>query len=64
MAGSFGYEHEHFDISEQMALRVLIPAIEQEPQAAIVASGFSCRHQIAHFTGRTVMHWLEAISIG
>jgi FAD/FMN-containing dehydrogenase/Fe-S oxidoreductase len=63
MAGSFGYETEHAEISEKMARRVLIPAIENEPHATIVASGFSCRHQIAHFTGRKPVHWLEEIEM-
>ncbi|HLF62582.1 MAG TPA: FAD-linked oxidase C-terminal domain-containing protein [Saprospiraceae bacterium] len=63
MAGSFGYEREHEEISAKMARRVLIPAIEQEPESRLVASGFSCRHQIAHFTGRKAVHWLEAIEI-
>ncbi len=63
MAGSFGYELEHYDISEKMARRILVPAIDGAPEAGIVASGFSCRHQIAHFTGRKARHWLEEIAI-
>jgi Fe-S oxidoreductase len=64
MAGSFGYEQEHYDVSEKMFQRVLGRSIERNPNAIIVASGFSCRHQIAHFTGRKVVHWLNAIEIG
>jgi Fe-S oxidoreductase len=63
MAGSFGYEKEHQEISEKMARRVLIPAIEREDANLVVASGFSCRHQIGHFTGRKAVHWLEALDV-
>jgi Fe-S oxidoreductase len=63
MAGSFGYEVEHVRISEKMLGRVLGPAVDQLPRATVVASGFSCRHQIAHFTGRKAIHWLETINI-
>ena len=63
MAGSFGYEHEHYPISEKMFQRVLGPAVDQSPESLIVASGFSCRHQIRHFTGRRAVHWLETIDI-
>jgi Fe-S oxidoreductase len=61
MAGSFGYEQEHVEISEKMARRVLVPSIENASERTIVASGFSCRHQIAHFTGRKAKHWIEVI---
>jgi FAD/FMN-containing dehydrogenase/Fe-S oxidoreductase len=51
MAGSFGYEREHYRISEAVGERMLFPAIrEREPGTAVVASGFSCRQQIRHFT--------------
>jgi FAD/FMN-containing dehydrogenase/Fe-S oxidoreductase len=51
MAGSFGYEREHYPISEAVGERKLFPAIrEREPGTAVVASGFSCRQQIRHFT--------------
>ena len=52
MAGSFGYEREHYTISQAVGERVLLPAIrEKEPETPVVAPGFSCRHQIEHFTG-------------
>ncbi|MDX1408184.1 MAG: heterodisulfide reductase-related iron-sulfur binding cluster, partial [Saprospiraceae bacterium] len=62
MAGSFGYEREHYEISQRIGDRVLFGAIADRPDALIVAAGFSCRHQIAHFTGRKAVHWLQAIS--
>jgi len=63
MAGSFGYEAKHFDVSQKMAERVLIPTIEDHPDAMIVANGFSCRHQIADFSGREALHIAEAFDI-
>ena len=56
MAGSFGYEAEHHEISMQMAELSLLPAIRQAPQATIVADGTSCRHQIADGAGREAHH--------
>jgi glycerol-3-phosphate dehydrogenase subunit C len=57
MAGSFGFEAEHYGASMQMAELSLLPAVrEAEPEAPIIANGFSCRHQIAHGSGRGAMH--------
>ena len=57
MAGSFGYEAEHYDLSQQMAERSLLPAVRQAPtDALIVADGTSCRQQIAHGSGRQALH--------
>ena len=57
MAGSFGYEKEHFDISVQMGERRLLPAIRTSDDATVVvASGTSCRHQIKDGTGREAIH--------
>jgi Fe-S oxidoreductase len=63
MAGSFGYEKEHYEISQQMGERVLFKELRERPDMLVVAAGFSCRHQIEHFTGRTVKHWLNAIEL-
>lgn len=63
MAGSFGYEEKHYDISRKMASRVLLPSIEDHPDALIVANGFSCRHQIADFAGRRAVHIAEAFEV-
>jgi FAD/FMN-containing dehydrogenase/Fe-S oxidoreductase len=51
MAGSFGYERGHFDVSVALANRVLIPAAKAEPTAALVAPGFSCRSQLHGLAG-------------
>jgi Fe-S oxidoreductase len=52
MAGSFGYQADHFAISMQMAEANLLPAIRRRPEAIIVADGTSCRHQIRDGTRR------------
>ena len=52
MAGNFGYEAGHYDVSMQMAELNLLPAIRKRPDAIIVADGTSCRHQIADGAGR------------
>ena len=61
MAGSFGYEKEHYDLSQKIGNQILFPFIENkiEEDDALVACGFSCRHQIKHFTGKTAIHWVE-----
>lgn len=63
MAGSFGYEKEHFDISKKIADLVLLPAIEDNPDKKIVACGVSCRHQIKDFSNRKALHWVEAVLV-
>jgi Fe-S oxidoreductase len=57
MAGSFGYEREHYEISQAVGERKLFPAVRAAPAGTtIIAPGFSCRHQLAHFTGRAAVH--------
>jgi FAD/FMN-containing dehydrogenase/Fe-S oxidoreductase len=56
MAGSFGYEAEHYDVSIKMAELSLFPAIRTAAAAQLVAGGTSCRHQIADGTGREALH--------
>ena len=57
MAGTFGYEARHHDISMQMAERTLLPAVRRAPpETLLVADGFSCQHQILGGTGRTAVH--------
>jgi Fe-S oxidoreductase len=57
MAGSFGYSRDHFEVSRQIGERRLFPAVRAgTPGTAIVASGFSCRHQIGDFTDATAVH--------
>jgi Fe-S oxidoreductase len=56
LAGSFGYEKEHYEVSRLVGEQRLFPALRQALDALIVAPGFSCRLQIAHFTGRAALH--------
>jgi FAD/FMN-containing dehydrogenase/Fe-S oxidoreductase len=51
MAGSFGYENGHFEVSVALANRVLIPAAQADPAATIIAPGFSCRSQLHGLAG-------------
>ncbi len=64
MAGSFGFEKEHADLSLQIAERTLLPAVRQAPQdTLILADGFSCRGQILQGTGRRAMHLAELLRL-
>ena len=57
MAGSFGYEAEHYEVSMQIGELVLFPAVRAEPESSLIAApGTSCRHQIADGTGRVALH--------
>ena len=63
LAGSFGYEKEHYDVSRIVGEQRLFPALRQaKPGDAIVAPGFSCRLQIRHFTGLTALHPVEYLA--
>jgi Fe-S oxidoreductase len=62
MAGSFGYEKEHYDLSMKVGELVLLPAVrEATEETIIVAPGTSCRHQIKDGTGRTAVHPVEVM---
>ena len=56
MAGSFGYEAEHIEVSKQMAEASLLPSIRKSPDSWVVADGTSCRHQIADGTQKEAVH--------
>jgi FAD/FMN-containing dehydrogenase/Fe-S oxidoreductase len=56
MAGSFGYEAEHYGLSMKMAELALLPRIREAPGALLAADGTSCRHQIADGSGREALH--------
>ena len=56
MAGSFGYEASHLEVSKQMAEATLLPSIRNTPDACVVADGTSCRHQIMDGTERQAIH--------
>jgi Fe-S oxidoreductase len=62
MAGSFGFEREHYDISVTLGNRRLAPAVNAAgADVEIVAPGVSCRQQIEHLTGRSAKHPAEVL---
>ncbi|MBN1596933.1 MAG: FAD-binding protein [Bacteroidales bacterium] len=62
MAGSFGYEKEHFDLSMKVGELVLFPAVKKaEADTIIVAAGTSCRHQIKDGTSVIAKHPVEVL---
>jgi FAD/FMN-containing dehydrogenase/Fe-S oxidoreductase len=62
MAGSFGFEREHYDLSVALGNRRLAPAVKAAPaDTVVVAPGVSCRQQIEHLTGRRAKHPAEAL---
>jgi FAD/FMN-containing dehydrogenase/Fe-S oxidoreductase len=62
MAGSFGYEKEHYQLSQQIGELVLLPAVRSQGQDVIIsAPGTSCRHQIKDGTGRKALHPVEVL---
>jgi Fe-S oxidoreductase len=56
MAGAFGYEARHIEVSMQMAELSLLPAVRAVPDAIVVADGTSCRHQIHDGAQRQALH--------
>jgi Fe-S oxidoreductase len=67
MAGEFGYLDHHYEVSQAVGEDRLFPAIREMPaNGSLVASGFSCREQISHFTDRRALHLAEFLdrSIG
>ena len=62
MAGSFGYEKEHYDVSMQIGELVLFPTVRKQTDDVIIAApGTSCRHQIKDGTGRIALHPVEIL---
>jgi FAD/FMN-containing dehydrogenase/Fe-S oxidoreductase len=62
MAGSFGFEKEHYDLSVAIANLSLLPALAAAPDALVAAPGTSCRHQIKDLAARRALHPLEIIA--
>ncbi len=64
MAGAFGFEKDHYDVSLKVGERVLLPAVrEAEKETLIIADGFSCREQIAQTTDRRALHMAQVIQL-
>jgi FAD/FMN-containing dehydrogenase/Fe-S oxidoreductase len=62
MAGAFGYEAAHYDLSRRIAELVLLPALQAAPpEDLVVATGASCRQQIKDLSGRTALHPVEVV---
>lgn len=62
MAGSFGYEKEHYDLSMKIGELVLFPTVRsQDINTIIAAPGTSCRHQIRDGTGKKALHTVEVL---
>ena len=63
MAGSFGYEAEHFEISQKIGEERLFPAIRKmDSNTLLAANGTSCRHQISDGTGRVALHPISILN--
>lgn len=62
MAGSFGYEKEHYSLSMKIGNQRLFPSIMNRKKAEVCAPGFSCRHQIKQGTGRQAVHPISLIA--
>lgn len=63
MAGSFGYEMEHYEISRKIGSERLFPKVEEQERDTVIAvAGVSCREQIGHFTGRRPIHIAEVLA--
>jgi len=64
MAGAFGFEKDHYDISIKVGERILLPAVRAaDKRTLIIANGFSCREQIAQTTDRRAMHLAQVIQM-
>ena len=62
MAGSFGYEKEHYELSMKIGELVLFPTIRKEPKGSIIcAPGTSCRHQIKDGVSKLALHPVEIL---
>jgi len=62
MAGSFGYEKEHYDIAMKVGELILFPAVRHAPEGTVIAApGTSCRHQILDGTGKRALHPVEVL---
>jgi Fe-S oxidoreductase len=63
MAGSFGYEEEHYEVSRKIGAERLFPKVEEQARETVIAvTGVSCREQIGHFTDRRPIHIAEVLA--
>jgi Fe-S oxidoreductase len=64
MAGAFGFEKQHYDVSMACGERVLLPAVRASgPETLVVTSGFSCHEQIVQSTDKRPLHFAEVLKL-
>jgi Fe-S oxidoreductase len=64
LAGSFGFEREHYDVSMKIGERRLLPAVrDADPQTLLIADGFSCKTQVEHATDRRALHTAQILKM-
>jgi len=64
MAGSFGFEHDHYEVSQAIGERRLLPQVRHAgAETLIIADGFSCREQIAQSTDRVALHLADVLAV-
>jgi hypothetical protein len=65
MAGSFGFNPQHAELSRDVAELVLAPEVRKQPAGTVIlTNGFSCREQVKHMTGRTAVHLAQVLAMG
>jgi Fe-S oxidoreductase len=65
LAGNFGFERDHYEVSQALAERALLPAVRTAAEdTVVIADGFSCRTQVAHGSDRTAVHLAEVLAAG
>ncbi|HEX6359806.1 FAD-binding and (Fe-S)-binding domain-containing protein [Actinophytocola sp.] len=65
LAGNFGFEREHYEVSQALAERVLLPAVrDASPDTLVIADGFSCRTQVEQGSDRRAVHLAEVLAEG
>ncbi|GAA4259779.1 FAD-binding and (Fe-S)-binding domain-containing protein [Dietzia aurantiaca] len=62
LAGNFGVERGHYEVSVAVAEQNLLPAVDADPEAVVLADGFSCRTQLADLRGRDAVHLAELLA--
>jgi Fe-S oxidoreductase len=62
MAGSFGYELGHYEVSAALARRVIVPTVRANPDSILAAPGFSCRSQVSDLEGISALHPIELVA--
>ena len=64
MAGSFGFEQQHYDISMKIGERVLLPSVHKaDEETLIITNGFSCYEQIKQATGKESLHLAQVLKM-